>query len=151
MFIHVVYNKAHNDFSGNYARVLGEQNDPAGGTYYIDFEIDIEETGNYKLWMYGSDPEYGYCSPATLILDGTQTISDVSYGGRIWDCGNTNMPLIYRTADLELTAGMHTIRYSVNGRAPSASDWYRAVFDFMIIMPEDYIWTPSKTELPTAF
>ena len=138
----------YSHWSGGSALVLGTETAPDANGYYIEFEIDIEETSDYKIWVYGGHPNSDYASNTTMILDGTTELTLVREGDLEWgtDYG-ANMRICYNNTTTTLTAGTHTLKYLITKKANSGS-YYLGTLDFMMLVPEGYTWTPSITELP---
>ena len=124
----------------------------------LQFDVDIPETGTYKIWVHGGTSNSPYCSPSALIVDKTWSSFQYTAGtvlnweeitGSKTEAG-MNLPTAYHMVTADLTAGTHTIDYYHTAKRSSDNTYYAGVFDFMIIMPSDYEWTPGIDTLPTA-
>ena len=124
----------------------------------LQFDVNIPETGTYKIWVHGGTSNSSYCSPSALIIDKVWSSFNYTAGTVLnWETitGSTtesgmNLPTAYHMTTATLTAGTHTIDYYHTAKRSSDNTYYAGVFDFMIIMPSDYEWTPGIDTLPTA-
>ena len=113
----------------------------------LDFTVNIHETREYTIWVYGGDSSNDSVSPSKLVLDNTTDLNWESIQGGTTESG-MSIRTAYHSVNTTLTAGVHTFKYILTDHRP-ADNYYAGAFDFMLIMPSNYIWTPSKTELPT--
>ena len=131
--------------SGGKVRVNWDSNNV---DHYLDFSVDIPETGNYKIWVHGGTSNNNYVSPSKLVLDDTTDLNWETIQNSVQETG-MSFRTAYHCVSAYLTAGTHTIKYVLTSARPSGDGNYAGAFDFMIIIPaDDYTWAPSITDLP---
>ena len=143
--------KEYDFYSGGKALVLGTQTAPDEDGYYLEFEVEITKAGNYTIWSYGGQSGSDWASPTKVVIDDTTVLEPGNTtGSEFANSYGVNHQVAFQSVSANLTADTHTIKYMVDSTAPSNSAWYLGAFDFMMIVPANYTWTPSKTDLPVA-
>ena len=116
---------------------------------YLNFDLNIAETGNYTIWVHGGTSDNNYVSPSKLVLDDTTDLNWETIQNSVQESG-MSFRTAYHSVTTYLTAGEHTIKYVLTSARPSGDGNWAGAFDFMLIMPSNYSWTPSITALPVA-
>ena len=111
---------------------------------YLDFYIDVPETGTYDIWVHGPSDNTWASRPKILINGEQQTTTFI--GGDEW--GNPYVWKWQKISGVSLTAGEVDIRFLVNESRASGATNYIAVFDMMCIVPTLWGWSQSITERP---
>ena len=126
------------NFVGGTAYGLANTN---AGTYYVDYYMNVPRTAKYDVWVNGTDPSYEWCSPAKLLIDGTEyatnPMSDrLSQSAYIFQ---------WRKTTITLTAGKHNLRYLINESRSAGTTYYIGILDVICIVPNSWGWTNSLT------
>ena len=129
---------SNENFVGGTAYGLANAN---SGTYYVDFYMNVPRTAKYDVWVNGTDPDYEWCSPAKLVIDGTEYTTN-AISSRL---SQSSYIFQWRKATITLTAGKHNLRYLINASRSAGSTYYIGVLDVICIVPNSWGWTYSLT------
>ena len=115
------------------------------GTYYVDFYMNVPKTTTYDVWINGTDPDYEWCSPVKLLIDGTE-YATTAISGRETADSNKNYQFLWRKATITITAGKHDLRYLMDEKRSGDNNYYAGTLDVICIVPSSWGWTNSLTQ-----
>lgn len=106
---------------------------PADGVYRVNYELEIPESGNYRLWFAMSPPKAGWASPVKMEIDGKTT----DFADRTWTVGGyggkrpDNVLGWIDGGTLKLSKGKHNIAFLVD--KPRNDGMYICFFDGFLL------------------
>ena len=146
------FSKDANDsdgFSGGKGLGIKTNSTPSadkGGAWYIDFYVNVPETGSYDIWIHGTSPDNKWASTPKLQINGEE-VATTKVGGESWDDSN-NWVYCWNKATVTLEEGSLDLRYFVDAKRTGDNANYYAVLDMICIVPSSYGWTQSITDKP---
>lgn len=138
---------------------LNREGQSSSAPFYAEYTFIVEEAGTWYLWMGGTPPgprdeeTASFVSPASYILDGGVPVllyrEDVAVNEKY---STINYWFVAKNP-VELSAGVHTIRFEVSEKRRYDARYYFSLDAFFLVKNDSAILLgkPDRTTLPPLF
>ena len=107
--------------------------------YFMEYCVNVPETGTYTIWIYGTNNSNTNCSTARVGIGGA--VYTPVHSSRSDSQGNVNYAWCYATVNLQ--EGENDLCYFVDNMR-NAGDYYVGGLDCICIVPSSYSWNPTE-------